>query len=462
MIHTVSVAFLNLSYATIGGVLITPTRTAAELPRLARYGLAYLLGSIVCGATAFALAIAGLGLPWYAVVAAAAPLGMAAWRVNIREPAGPMPTPSNQAEKALLAALALASCILVLATAVQPPTDTDGWAIWGAKAHALFLQGSVDTTLFTGRAYARTHPDYPLLLPSLEALELRALTRFSPSALDVQLALIVAAFGFALWGVLRLTIPGWVAAIAALVIIGNPDVVQNVTWNYADAPLALFVTLSLVFLERWIRLGERGDLMVAALLLVGASLTKNEGLLFVVAALVAGAAAGRRDRGRLRALLAVACVVVIADLPWRIWLAYHRIGNSDLRVASVVDPVVLIDRGDRVVVSAARLAQEMLGSSWGLLWWPALGALVATLAMRQRHAPTMFAVFAAVSFAGLVASYWISLLPIQWHLDHSAHRIVSTVVVAGLPLGLLALSTAWLPSARDSHRVAMSAGQQRR
>jgi len=55
----------------------------------------------------------------------------------------------------------------------KPLDDYDGWAIWGMKGKALFLIGWADPSLFAAAAAEPAHRDYPLLVPSLEAVASR-------------------------------------------------------------------------------------------------------------------------------------------------------------------------------------------------------------------------------------------------------------------------------------------------
>ena len=167
-------------------------------------------------------------------------------------------------------------------------TAEDGWAIWGLKAHALFSEAGVQVG-FSAAVYEWSHPDYPLLFPALEAVQLRAIGRFDQSLIDVQLALFATAASLALWSLLRLHAWRWASAGVALALLGLPVIAPTLTWNLIDVPLAFLVTLAAVLLARWLEDGARASLWGAALFLAGAAATKNEGQLFAVALVVAAA-----------------------------------------------------------------------------------------------------------------------------------------------------------------------------
>ena len=65
---------------------------------------------------------------------------------------------------ALFLLAALSTRVLLLAAA----TDLDlwdAWAMWGPKAHALFVEGDIWGPVFSDREYVMQHPEYPVLLP---------------------------------------------------------------------------------------------------------------------------------------------------------------------------------------------------------------------------------------------------------------------------------------------------------
>ena len=78
--------------------------------------------------------------------------------------------------------------------------------MWGPKAHALFVEGDVWGAVFREPAYLMQHQEYPILLPALEALTASALGRFDQALIDIGPAIVLVAFGWAAWALLRLVI----------------------------------------------------------------------------------------------------------------------------------------------------------------------------------------------------------------------------------------------------------------
>ena len=77
---------------------------------------------------------------------------------------------------------------------IRPLLEWDGWAIWGTRSRALYEFGGATGPVFTSDVYLPLQ--HPLLLPSLDAIDFRAMGTYDPTLVHVQLALL--AFGFLL------------------------------------------------------------------------------------------------------------------------------------------------------------------------------------------------------------------------------------------------------------------------
>jgi 4-amino-4-deoxy-L-arabinose transferase-like glycosyltransferase len=119
---------------------------------------------------------------------------------------------------------------------------------------------------------------------------------------------------------------GW---LAAAVFLGNPIVVHLAATGYIEPGLTLFVTASLVALDRWRNGGGRGWLALAAVLGATAADVKYLGFLFLVIAGLAAVLAGGRSRtptARLRDGLLFAAVAAAFLAPWYLRIYFHT-GN---------------------------------------------------------------------------------------------------------------------------------------
>jgi 4-amino-4-deoxy-L-arabinose transferase-like glycosyltransferase len=315
---------------------------------------------------------------------------------------------------------------------VRPLREYDGWAIWGTKARALYEFDGADTSVFANPYYDA--PTHPLLLPSLEAIGFRTLGAFDPVLLHVQLGALAVGFAAAAWVVLRPSSEPLLAGAAILAVLSAPAVFAQLGTNFADIPVAFFVALGIAALAGWLSSQAGWLLVVGAVFLAAGALTKSEGMLFAAAALVPLLAlAGTRRRLLWRAG-AAAAVVVVAVLPWRLFVARHGLRHPDYELSNLFDRTYLADTWYRVEPVTNELLRQLTNTgSWGLLL-PLFGAALVVSALRRGFAPAAFAAaWLVLSFVGLVLIYWITVRPLEHNLFNTSNRTVATLLIgAGL------------------------------
>ena len=338
---------------------------------------------------------------------------------------------------------ALVVSLLLLAHAwatyeIRPLLEWDGWAIWGTRSRALYEFGGATGPVFTSDVYLPLQ--HPLLLPSLDAIDFRAMGSYDPTLVHVQLALL--AFGFLLGFVslLRDRAPLVLVGASALAVLSAEPVLKQLSTGLADVPLAFLVALGLVGTGRWLATDERWALVTGTLFLGAATLAKSEGLFFALAALLALAPFAWERRRELG--LAAAAVVAIV-LPWRLFVSLRDLPLVEYRFRDALSTGYLSDHSDRVGPAVRGLGSELLSGDWGLLVPLFLVAVVAAV-LARRYALAGFAVlWTLLAFGGLVLVYWISTIPIDLALVWSGDRTIVTVVVGAAALAPLLAGAAW-------------------
>ena len=434
----------------VTGVGVLPWLGAARSWRTlwARIGLAYFCGVVVTAIVAAHLALVHVSFGWTGLsVTAALAAVSCAWHLRGTErPAWRRPGATAVAGVAALAAL-LAE--YTRAFAVAPLNRYDAWAIWALKGHALYSFGWADPAVFAGHAYRFANLDYPLLLPSLEAIDYRAMGAFDTRVVHLQFLLFLVAALAALATVLRGRVPAVVLWPALLALSLAPAVFDQLLTAYADLPLALTFAVALTAAARWLVTNERWALTLASLVFAGALLTKNEGLLFVIAAYV-GLLAAAFPRRRALALAVGADILLL--LPWRIFMAVHGLHNKDHSLADSFDLHHVRGRLGVAPIAFRTLAGQMLDPlQWGLLV-PLFAALLVVAFVLGRHALAVYgAVWGLLSWLGLSWIYVISHYEYSVYLDSSKARVVASLVVGAAALTPLLAAEAWA-SARGRAR----------
>jgi hypothetical protein len=437
----------NVLYLVIGIALLPLlriARTRAELT--ARLGLAYMLGVAATGALSAHLALIDVPVGLTELVVLALLLGVLAWRHVRKLSEGRSDTLSlgnGQVAVAsrIVGVAAFVAALVLLAHAlnafsVRPLVEWDGWAIWAMKARALYDFGGVAHGVFTTQPYGPLQ--HPLLLPSLEATGFRSMGAFDGTLIHVQLALLAFGFAAALWTLLRGRAPAALAGATILAIVAADSTLRQLAGNLADIPLAFFVALGVVALARTLLQDDVSLLPVAVVMLGAATLTKPEGLLFAVAALVPFVAIART-----RSALLTAGAVALILLPWRIFVATHRLRNPEYSFGDALSPSYLSDHSDRVRPAVAGVWHQVWSSGWAWLVPLALVAFAAALFARRWRLAGFAAAWALLSFVGIVLVFWVSVVPIELTLKWAAYRTVASLVIGAAALAPLLAGEAW-------------------
>jgi hypothetical protein len=436
---------LQLVFLALGAGALPVLGIARDRAQLrARLPLAYLVGVALAGIVAAHLALLGAAFGVTELVVLAVLLWIVAWR-RLRASTD-LVAVSHKVRKAdvigIIGAIALLLALLLLAHVMhmletRPLYEWDGWAIWATKARALYDFGGAYGPVFTNYPPVQ----HPLFLPALEAIDFHALGRFDGTLVHVQLGLLGFGFAAAIWALVRERVPSWLAGIGVLAIVSATAFVKQLSTNYADVPLALFVALGAVCLARWLTEGDRTLLPAAALFLGAATLTKPEGLLFALAAIVAALAAG--GRARLRGTLLMGAAVALILLPWRAFVAAHHLKNPEYSLGDAVNPAYLYDHADRLGAALRSVAGHAFSFDWGLLVPLGLAAIVLAFMTGRTRLALFASLWTLLSFAGIILVFWISVVPVELTLRWAAYRTVASLVIGLAGLAPLLAGEAW-------------------
>jgi hypothetical protein len=231
-----------------------------------------------------ALILAGFG----AILAGAAILGgMTAKSRGVALEWAPGPVTPAYLTWLLVVAGAMAVAMFVVLSLEKPQGEWDAWSIWNLKARFLF-RGGEDWKNALSTQIPNSHPDYPLLLPSIVALcwtMARAESISVPIAIAFLFILGVCGLLISALGILR----GKTSALlAGILVLGASSFIQLGAMQYADLPMSFYILATLALLCLQDRFPRDLQFSFAAGLAAGfAPWAKNEGWLFLVAVLLA-------------------------------------------------------------------------------------------------------------------------------------------------------------------------------
>lgn len=337
---------------------------------------------------------------------------------------------------------ALAAVVLVAGTAgwsgfclflLSPHGAWDAWAIWNLKAR--FLARAEDWRAMFHPAIAWSHPDYPMLLPSLvgwlwvlggtEAVAAPMLTAFG----------FLAGLGLAAGGAVSHLRGRAQGMAAAAVVWGTPSVVVQGASQYADAPLAFFIATTLAVVAVW-EAGGRTDAalpVLAGFLGGGAAWTKNEGLLFLVLLIVLLFACHARES--FRAAVKFSGLALLGALPPLLLVIIHKVSSAaPTDLWATASAATLSARlGDLERYRIVLLAFLQMGFSFGETILPVVPLLLLYAGLKGRlsrcpgsrraaglRIPPLALLFMS---AGYFMVYVLSPQDLEWHLATTLPRL---------------------------------------
>jgi hypothetical protein len=247
----------------------------------------------------------------------------------------------------------------------------DAWVFWVPKGKALYYFGGLDEQFFT----SLPGPTYPPLVPLLDAAAFHAMGGADTVTLHVQYWFLAVGFVAAVAGLLAPHVPSWLLWPSLLLVLVAPRLTDRLLDAQADFLVDYLFVAAAVAVALWLVARETWHLPVVTILLGGALLTKREGALLAACLLAAAFAVTVRERRRAwPGLAAVALVLVVVAVPWRLWYGTHGVGGeapTDVGLGQGVDRLA----------DALRLSLDVLfdTSLWSIV--PAVGVAAIALAL---------------------------------------------------------------------------------
>ena len=194
-------------------------------------------------------------------------------------------------------------------------------------------------------------------------------------------------------------------------------------------------------------------LVLAGLFLTAGAMTKSEGLLFAVAAIVAALAVARGFGRSLRTAVTFGGAVLVVPALWAVVDRLNGPGAKNVDASTLLHPGETAEAADRIPAATTRLLDEIL-DGWGLAALVVLGAVAAACSARQWFPALFVALWGALAFLALVTVYFLGTAPIDWHLATSADRVVFSVVLATATSAPVLVGLAWEQVLAERARIA--------
>ena len=311
-VDTGELAFVTGAGWFLGQFLLTVWMRLLSLAGVP-FSLAAIGGPLAVAAAAAVFA----GWPGYAAVTVGA-------RSALHEISGAgLPAARRALWLALLAWLALRLLLLLVETTLRPLYPWDAWTQWATKAQvwyalksmAPFVGASEWLAAPTGSVYFDAAPYYPATIPLTQVWSAILLGRFDDALVNLPWWLTALAFGFAIYGFLRLRKMSPIGSlIGAWLTLSLPILDAHVALaGYADLAMAAYVTVAMLAWLRYAQTRTHADLALALALCAACVVIKNPGKVWVVL-LLPGIVAAFLPRHGLRFAIGFFAVAALAAL----------------------------------------------------------------------------------------------------------------------------------------------------
>jgi hypothetical protein len=441
---------LGLSIPIIGGSLFLCTFWPRERAPRADLVLILALGTglgLGLSSVSFFLALVGFGagMPYFVVevVGLLVLLGLVLRRIRAgaltvpRDPAGrPARAPFVSRLLVPVFAVSLIAAIVRFGyrSATYPHGGWDAATIWNLRARFLFRGADHWRDAFSDLMARGTHADYPLLVPGAAARAWSFIGSEAQAAPILLGLLFTLATAFLLLGVLASLRSRGQGLVAGIVLLCCNTLVYQGANQYADVPLAFFMLATFValVLADTVKEGGAGLVVLAGLTAGLAAWTKNEGLLFVLALVIAHLLVVAHLRGWKRAIrrqgimllgLAPMLLLIIA-FKWGVAPANDLLAS--LQPADIIDRLTTPSRIGYVLQS---FGERFLTLSGWLVAAPLVLALYLLLVGRREEGVELESMGTMLVTLGLVLAaylfvYIVTPYDLAWHVNTSMHRLV--------------------------------------
>ncbi len=429
----------------------------------------YLAGIAAVGVTLQTLLVLGVPFGRSTVIGTTVALALAG--LANRRPADPEAAGARVPSYLVPVVIVLVAIVALMAVDLwfQPLGVWDAWAQWTAKARSLVLFDGLEEKVLSSAPYRPWNPDYPMLLPIVEASDFSFMRSIDTRAIHLQFWLVYAGLLGALLQLLRGHVREEFVWPFVLAVALAPAVQIQTASALADVPVAAFFALAGIFAWRWLVAADRLALRLLALFGAGALATKFEGRLYIGALFATlFVTVLLTARHRLVPTIVAAAVASVGLVPWSIWVSSHDVVGTFSTSLGERLGGGLLSKADRIPLTLEALGRNVFDPSrWFLLALVVLAVIVlAARAMPGHPGWKLVAGTLGLIVVGLVFVYWATPLDPSWHLRQSARRVVTgpmLFAIALTPLLLEAAARALAGRRAGAHPVpAQAAGADRR
>ena len=344
---------------------------------------------------------------------------------------------------AAIVILALALQYSLVNARIAPHGDYDALAIWNLRSRFIYRLGDEWQKAFSPEINRDFHMDYPLLVPMNVTGGWNTLNKEVTRVPAVQAMLFLVGLGGVMLSALAYFRSSGQGALAIIVLLATPYILQFSTFQTADIPLSYFFLASAVLLLLAFYETSAGLLFLSGLMAGLSSWTKNEGLSFALIAAITGLFLFyKRGWRNYISFLGGMALPILTLLIFKTVLP----GRNDLLAGNGLFEILLkLSDPDRYSILFHYLRSELAvlgGWPISILGILAAYGLIMGTNRSARNGQIMWLIWIVVAqFLAYCAIYLITPNELEWQLMYSLSRLLMQLFPMALLIFFLVIRT---------------------
>jgi|GEM_PF-753325 len=412
-------AFIAYLLLPLAGIGIWRLDAVKKLDLGGRIAVAGAAGAAIVAAVLAALSIVSIGWSRSVVITIVIVIAATSIRLGARASRPPLTTlslredqrarcPRSQGRALSIAALIVIAILIIYGLLDARLSCGDLHFFWGPKAVRFYRDGGVTLGFLADPNTVRMNPGYPLLLPLIYVWSETIARQFSWFSAVLSTAL----FLFGSVALLRSTSRNDHAAVLMAATLAYGFAIADAA-GAGEPPLIFFETLAIVAIT-FIR-DRHAQIVLAALGLACAVMTKIEGATFAIAVVIALIVIRRTFKQTM--LIAAPAALLLGA-----WLAFVRMHNLSEYYRGAAMPIYFAAVTKTLLTLAKAASYELYGLPW------IVPIVLIAIAPNRRNAALPLLI-ALLTF-GAAFFFYIHLPDPTWWILSSAPRVLLTPLTA--------------------------------
>ena len=397
-------AFIAYLILPLVGIGIWRLDAVKKLDLGGRIAVAGAAGAAIVAAVLAALSIVSIG--WSRSVVISIVIVIAAIGIHVARPL--RMREKHSIDRGAMAALIVIAILIIYGLLDARMSCGDLHFFWGPKAVRFYRDGGVTLGFLADPNTVRMNPGYPLLLPLIYVWSETIARQFSWFSAVVSTAL----FLFGSVALVRSTSRDDRAAVLMAATLAYAFAIADAA-GAGEPPLIFFETLAIVAIT-FIR-DQRSQIVLAALGLACAVMTKIEGATFAIAVVIALLIVRRTFKQTM--LVAAPAAILLGA-----WLAFVRMHNLSEYYRGAAMPIYFAAVTKTLLTLAKAASYELYGLPW------IVPIVLIAIAPNRRNAALPLLI-ALLTF-GATFFFYIHLPDPTWWILSSAPRVLLTPLTA--------------------------------